>query len=170
MKYLLQHTLLKPPLFLTRTGIPPECYPSLYNELNDSTRYWSNNDPGISTICDADTIFSNRWYRFTGAAGTMMATYCIPKESCNTHRAAWVDGAHPNVAYGLVSTSICMHWKRLCCEKSYPVDIRNCSGYYVYKLQKPSACSERYCGVNGERNILISLIADSSSCALTNPV
>ncbi|XP_078351531.1 uncharacterized protein LOC144636245 [Oculina patagonica] len=133
-------------------AIPAECSSSVYNELNEANRYWSNDDLGGSTLCDTDTIVSNQWYRFTGAAGTMMATYCIPKESCNTHRTAWINGDHPNVAYGLVSTTVCMHWGLRCCDKSYPVDIRNCSGYYVYKLQYPSSCSERYCGVNDEND------------------
>ena len=133
--------------------MPSECSSSVYNELNEANRYWSNNDPSVSTICDTDTIISDKWYRFTGDAGTMMATYCIPQSSCNTHRTAWVNGNHPNVAYALVSTTVCMHWSSLCCVKSYPVDIRNCSGYYVYKLQMPSSCYERYCGVNGKKMI-----------------
>ena len=80
----------------------------------------------------------------------MMATYCIPKSSCNTDRTAWIDGDHPTAPYGLVSTTVCMHWGLDCCEKSYPIEIRKCHGFFVYKLQSPSSCSERYCGVNGK--------------------
>ncbi len=123
----------------------------MYNELNEANRHWSYVDPDGRAFCDDDTIVSNQWYRFTGAAGTMMATYCIPKESCNTHKIAWINGDHPNVAYALMSTTVCMHWMSLCCEESYPVEIRNCSGYYVYKLQTPSGCFQRYCGVNGKK-------------------
>ena len=80
----------------------------------------------------------------------MMASYCIPKSSCSTHRSSWVNGDHPTSLYATVTTTVCMHWSSTCCERSYPVSITQCDGYYVYKLQKPTACYERYCGVLGE--------------------
>ncbi|XP_078351512.1 polycystin family receptor for egg jelly-like [Oculina patagonica] len=130
-------------------GIPAECTPSGYNELNESNRYWGNNDG--STYCDSDNITSNQWYRFTGDAGTMMATYCIPKSTCNTQMSGWIRGGdHPTVAYETVTRTACMHWSSSCCYTSYTVEIRNCSGFYVYKLKQPSGCDERYCGVNNE--------------------
>lgn len=130
-------------------GIPAECTPSGYQELNEASRYWSYDDGNVH--CDADNITDNRWYRFTGEAGTMMAAYCIPQSTCNTHMTGWIDGGdHPSTAYETVTRTVCMHWSSSCCYTSYSVEIRNCSGFYVYKLQKPSGCSERYCGVQGE--------------------
>ena len=80
----------------------------------------------------------------------MMASYCIPKSSCSTHRSSWVNGDHPTSLYATVTTTVCMHWSSTCCERSYPVSITRCDGYYVYKLQRPTSCYERYCGVLGE--------------------
>ena len=80
----------------------------------------------------------------------MMASYCIPKSSCSTDRSSWVNGDHPTSLYATVTTTVCMHWSSTCCQRSYPVSITQCDGYYVYKLQKPTACYERYCGVLGE--------------------
>ena len=79
----------------------------------------------------------------------MMAPYCIPKKSCITHGAGWINGSHPSEAYQLVSTNACFHFQSNCCLMSSPVQIRNCHGYYVYKLQKPEKCHYRYCGVKG---------------------
>ena len=136
-------------VFSAVPGIPAECTPSGYNELNEANRYWRYNDGSI--YCDDDNITDNQWYRFTGDAGTMMATYCIPQSTCNTEMTGWISGGdHPSTAYETVTRSVCMHWGASCCYTSYPVDIRNCSGFYVYKLQKPTSCSQRYCGVNGK--------------------
>ena len=88
----------------------------------------------------------------------MMASYCIPKSSCSTDRSSWVNGDHPTSLYATVTTTVCMHWSSTCCERSYPVSITQCDGYYVYKLQKPTACYERYCGVLGEKKYFYNCI------------
>ena len=46
-----------------------------------------------------------------GAAGVMMATYCIPKQSCDAYLSGWISGHHPNKAYEKVSGSACMHYQ-----------------------------------------------------------
>ena len=124
--------------------MPAEC--TGYIELNEAERYWKQSTGNFS--CD-NLIESGKWYRFTGAAGRMMATYCIPKGSCNSRAVGWIDGNHPSEAYQLVSATVCFHWNSNCCAWSRPVQIRNCSGYYIYRLQKTVFCLNRYCGVNG---------------------
>ncbi len=134
--------------FLT-VPIPAECSASVYNELNEANRYWSNIDG--NWYKDYDIIISDQWYRFTGDAGTMLPIYCIPRYSCNTIGTGWISGGgHPTAAYELVSRTVCMHSHGSCCQVSYPVEIRNCSGYYVYKLKRPVDLRYRYCGVNGK--------------------
>ena len=123
--------------------MPAEC--TRYEELNEVERYWKHSTGNFS--CD-NRIESGKWYRFTGAAGRMMATYCIPKGSCNSRAVGWIDGNHPSEAYQLVSATVCFHRNSNCCAWSRPVQIRNCSGYYIYKL-KTTGCLNRYCGVNG---------------------
>ena len=125
--------------------IPAGCKPSQYQELNESDRYWKHSAGSLSYD---HHIASDKWYRFTGAAGTMMAPYCIPKRSCNTHATGWINGNHPSEAYQLVSATACFHWDSDCCSWSHLVQIRNCSGYYIYKLKK-TLWRSRYCGVNG---------------------
>lgn len=134
------------------TVTPPlACLPQGYTELNEANRHWSYDD-GANLACDRDLIISDQWYRFTGAAGVMMASHCIPQKSCNTHMAGWINGAHPTELYETVSATACFHWNSDCCYVSYSVRIRKCSGFYVYKLQAPGGCYKRYCGVNGEFN------------------
>ena len=142
-RVLLSWNLLK--VFQLETDfMPAEC--TGYVELNEAERYWKQSTGNFS--CD-NLIESGKWYRFTGAAGRMMATYCIPKGSCNSRAVGWIDGNHPSEAYQLVSATVCFHWNSNCCAWSRPVQIRNCSGYYIYKLQKTVFCLNRYCGVNG---------------------
>lgn len=120
----------------------------MYHELNESNRYWNSSDGTLN--CDNNTITSDQWYRFTGDAGTLMAPECVPMGSCNTFAPGWINGTHPANDYQLVSRNVCVHMQDICCFKSYPVDIRNCSGYYVYKLKSPDVCYVRYCGMRGE--------------------
>ena len=43
-------------------------------------------------------------------------------------------GAHPSVDEGVVARSACLTMKQLCCKASVSMRVRNCSGFYVYKL------------------------------------
>ena len=132
--------------------VPDEC--TSYNVFNEPGRYWSST--GHSMICD-DNLASDHdgWYRFEGAAGIMMATHCIPIQSCNSHMAGWIGGGdHPSSAYQKVTRTAYMHYGSSCENVAYPeTEIRNCSGFYVYKLQSVNGCYQRYCGVNGKCHI-----------------
>ena len=142
----LQHQLF----WLIGDNIINECISPGYTELTEANRYWSNNAGG-TRYCDHNSITSDQWYRFTGDAGTMMASYCIPKSSCNSDMAGWISGGgHPTVADGAVTRTACMHWFSYCCYYVYTIQIRNCSGFYVYKLKRPGSCYIRYCGVKGK--------------------
>ena len=81
-----------------------------------------------------------------------MATHCIPRQSCNSRMVGWIGGGdHPTIAYQKVTRTVYMHHKSSCHYLSYPgTDIRNCSGFYVYKLKSTTTCFQRYCGVNGK--------------------
>ena len=122
----------------------------MYRELNEAYRYWSRYMNHSYLGCDRDTLKNGQWYRFTGDAGVMMANYCIPHLSCNTHMAGWINGSHPMRTYQLVSTNVCFHWNQNCCYISYPVEVMKCFGFYVYKLQKPADSRARHCGVKGK--------------------
>ena len=76
----------------------PEYHPCVYREVNEAYRYWSNvNQTYLG--CDSDTLTNGQWYRFTGDAGVMMATYCIPHWSCSAHMAGWImNGSYRNLS------------------------------------------------------------------------
>ena len=123
-----------------------ECHPCVYRELNEAYRYWRYMNHTYLG-CDRDTLENGQWYRFTGNAGAMMATFCIPHLSCNAHMAGWINGSLPFFYGETVSTTVCFHWNQNCCYISHPAEITRCLGFYVYKLQKPSDSRARHCGV-----------------------
>lgn len=110
--------------FSTEPTIPAEC--TTYYTLNDSSRYWSTSG---ASKCD-NHLVSGHWYRFMGAAGVMMATYCIPQYRCNAYMSGWISGNHPSVAYDKVSGTVCMHYTSSCCYTSYSIEIRNCRYFW----------------------------------------
>nr|XP_058969359.1 uncharacterized protein LOC131795764 [Pocillopora verrucosa] len=95
-----------------------------------------------------DDGLAHGWYRFRGAAGTQMPTYCVGKYHCGTHAPGWLRGAHPSVADGIIRALVCFHWGSQCCSWSTIIRVRNCGGFYVYELRRPPACHLRYCGGN----------------------
>lgn len=79
---------------------------------------------------------------------------CVPSHHCGTHAAGWLRGEHPLVHDGAVSKTVCYHWINNCCWRSNNILVRNCGGFFVYRLQKPPGCQYRYCGVGspGEKH------------------
>lgn len=86
------------------------------------------------------------WYRFGGEAGNQMPESCVEKRRCGTHASGWLNGSHPSVADETVRRKVCFHWGNRCCQWSTEISVRNCGGFFVYKLHRPPACSLRYCG------------------------
>ena len=120
-----------------------EC--SSYRLLNESNRamgYYK----GISSMCDREL---SGWYRFSGGAGDQMPESCVPKRRCSTHAPGWLNGSHPSVAAGVVQRKVCFHWSTGCCQWSTYISVRNCGGFFVYRLHRPPVCSLRYCGNGG---------------------
>ena len=50
------------------------------------------------------------------------------------------------VSDGIQTGQACFTWGTNCCDSNISVKIRNCSGYFVYKLKSTVKCMERYCG------------------------
>ena len=124
-----------------------EC--SNYEVIDDSTR--SRGYQTSSSKCD-DTM-ETKWYRFQGASGDAMPTSCVPKNRCGTRAPGWLHGTHPTVAHGIVSAKVCYRWGDNCCHWSNTIRVRNCDGFFVYKLNKTPGCNLRYCGNSGKRRI-----------------
>ena len=79
-----------------------------------------------------------------------MAESCVNKSHCGTDAPGWLNGAHPTVADGVVQREVCFSSFGSCCYYSKKINVRNCKGFYVYKLEPPPRCYLRYCG-NGLR-------------------
>ncbi|KAL9951198.1 hypothetical protein ACROYT_G043820 [Oculina patagonica] len=83
---------------------------------------------------------------------------------CGTRYPGWLNGAHPSVAEGVVTRRVCYTASRNCCVWQNNIKVKNCSGFYVYELQKPPRCSLRYCGnagaVHGCQNYTVLSEAD----------
>ena len=52
------------------------------------------------------------WYRFQGAAGDRMVDKCVPERHCGTLSPGWLSGAHPTVAEGVVTRSVCFSFSK----------------------------------------------------------
>lgn len=130
--------------------LPPECLS--YTSLVDANR---NVDFGIygPKTCDAPSLAAG-WYRFEGKAGVQMPTAPPPIYSCGTHAPGWMSGGpHPTVADGAVERTACYHWDNdgdgplpdKPCWVSMPMQVRDCGGFFVYRLAPSPACMSRFC-------------------------
>lgn len=84
-----------------------------------------------------------------GESGDQIPEICVPERHCGTLAPGWLHGKHPSVKDGEVTREVCYHWSNDCCNWKNNITIRNCSDFYVYKLDKPPKCYLRYCG-NGK--------------------
>ncbi len=90
-----------------------------------------------------------------GNAGVFMANRCLGIGKCNTEMPGWVDGDHPSVDDGNVTRTVCFHGHLSCCQASVEIEIRNCSGFFVYKLVEVPSCPMRYCGAHGKWTFIV---------------
>ena len=102
-----------------------------------------------SPKCD-DYDLEPGWYRFQGAAGDRIPDTCVPVAHCGTSAPGWIIGNHPTVEEGVVARNVCYHFSDNCCRWSNNISVKNCGGYFVYKLKKPPYCYLRYCGNGGK--------------------
>ena len=128
-----------------------------YIALSDATRSISYYDSNQYQLCDK--TLETKWYRFTGQAGNRMLDYCptAKKRQCQTFETGWLSGGHPRVLDGEVERKLCFHFYNMyhdihvCCPSSSTVKVKNCGGYYVYKLDAITKFScARYCGTTGK--------------------
>ncbi|XP_074612981.1 protein sidekick-2-like isoform X2 [Acropora palmata] len=144
---------LDPPDYYSRycgNGLPqaPEC--SNYQFLNHSSRAVTYNH-SVLTHCN-DSINLLGWYRFGGEAGTQMADNCVKIRHCGSRFPGWLSGGHPSVSDSAVMRKVCFTGYSDCCQYSTFISVRNCNGFYIYKLSPiyPSYyCNLRYCSSNG---------------------
>ena len=95
-----------------------------------------------------DNKLKKGWYRFEGDAGTKMPTTCVHKGKCGTSYPGWLNGIHPTVADGEVIREVYFHAYLSCCSYRRIIRVKNCSSYYVYRLDRTPGCDLRYCGTD----------------------
>ena len=89
-----------------------------------------------------------------------MAKRCVPNMRCGAEAPGWLKGDHPSEKEGIVNRTVCFHYGDDCCFWRSKVQVRNCSGLYVYRLKRvvQGAYEKyRYCG-NGKGNCQIKVI------------
>ena len=130
---------------LLTAPVPAEC--SSYTTLNTPDR--AAESIGNMNKCDQNNLSSiPKWYRFSGAAGTMMPSFAVPVHRCGTHAPGWMNGKHPSKNEGAVLRKVCFHWDNNVCRWNIQITVRNCGWFYVYKLPRTPTCALRYCGTN----------------------
>ena len=116
-----------------------------YKVLSEAGRAQGNT---LQNNLRCDTNLVTGWYRFQGAAGDRIPVKCVLMYRCGTNHPGWLDGTHPTVAEGVVTRKVC-YPQGDCCRWSNNINVKNCSSYYVYELQRPPHCYLSYCGNAG---------------------
>ena len=117
-----------------------------YTRLNSADRKVTF----VQDTKQSDNELGPGWFRFEGAAGTIMASTCPPKfKRCGARFPGWLKGGHPSVADGQSKRKVCFRGESSnCCSFSTTIIVRNCSSFIVYYLHgTPSDKAKlRYCG------------------------
>ncbi|XP_060565974.1 pancreatic secretory granule membrane major glycoprotein GP2-like [Ruditapes philippinarum] len=92
-------------------------------------------------LCDYFLI--EDWYVIDNA---VLSNKC-PKDigTCGVTYPVFLDGEFPDVSDGIVGRSACMVEGSNCCGETIQIQIKNCSGFYVYHLKPLDKCSSAYC-------------------------
>ena len=120
-----------------------------YTVLNETDRAQGN---ALLPQNGSDNNLVTGWYRFQGAAGDRMPDKCVVRWRCGTRYPGWLCGEHPPGAGSVVTSKVCYgcEWQRNNrCGKGHQIEVKNCSGYYVYELKKTPCNNSRYCGNAG---------------------
>ncbi|KAL9960980.1 hypothetical protein ACROYT_G029852 [Oculina patagonica] len=125
--------------------LPQEC--QKYQTLSNGDRK-NTYSAGLFTC---DSSLGPAWFRFEGAAGTEMATSCVPINRCGTHAPGWLNGAHPTLAEGVVIRRVCFNYYSNCCQWAINIQVQNCSDFFIYYISgtpPEHTCHLRYCGAD----------------------
>ena len=117
-----------------------------YTVLSEADRAQGNAQPPYNR---SDSYLVRGWYRFQGAAGDRMPDKCVLMYRCGTEYPGWLNGSHPTITEGVVTRTVCYSGYSDCCWPSNIIKVKNCSSYYVYKLQRTPHRYSRYCGNAG---------------------
>ena len=100
----------------------------------------------LTSLSMSASMSADSWYRFEEPAGTQMADSIVPGRHCGTDATGWLNGTHPAVLGENVIRQVCFNWDGNSCWRKTNVEIKNCGGFYLYKLKDTQTCSLKYCG------------------------
>ena len=125
----------------TTLVFPTQC--TTYTSNSDSTR---NVASGIGSMCD--NSLTAGWYRFTGAAGTRLATSDVSRDTCTTYYGGSYNGSLPSTNGSTTVGTLCLNNNGRLCYAAWSgssIRVTNCGSYYVYYLIPITNCNARYC-------------------------
>ncbi|XP_059816880.1 pancreatic secretory granule membrane major glycoprotein GP2-like [Hypanus sabinus] len=95
-----------------------------------------------------DKNLAVRWYRFNSSGGWKIPETVVPQYRCSGKKPGWLNGPHPNVGEGEVTRTVCFSKDEKPCEKNQEIRVKNCSGYFVYRLWPTPGNDAVYCTAN----------------------
>ncbi|KAJ7321196.1 hypothetical protein OS493_035173 [Desmophyllum pertusum] len=123
-----------------------------YRKLSGADRAAGYNK--LTRKSDKRRTWKEGWYRFTSDAGDKMAAMetsggdCLKSPACGAKFPVYLLKPHPDNLQPeeSVQATICYTTGKTCCGKTQKIQIKKCTGFFIYKL--PSACLKRgrYCG------------------------
>ncbi|XP_068743651.1 salivary glue protein Sgs-3-like isoform X2 [Montipora capricornis] len=99
-----------------------------------------------------------------------MSDTCVEMYHCGAVYPGWLSGGHPSVKDGAVVRRVCFNGYYGCCHLFTYISVRNCGGFYVYKLtplHTSSNCYCRYCASNGTALVLPKTLTTEISTSST---
>lgn len=94
----------------------------------------------LTNVCDFYLLPG--WYVSPRA---VLVNICPSSGSCGVTFPAWMKGDFPSVTDGIVDRTACVVRKGDCCRDTFPMQVKNCSSYYVYHLRSLRECPSAYC-------------------------
>ncbi|XP_059816489.1 uncharacterized protein LOC132388155 isoform X2 [Hypanus sabinus] len=89
------------------------------------------------------------WYRFNSSGGWKIPEMVVPPYHCSGEYPGWLNGSHPNVGEGEVTRTVCFTVGENTCYQRREIRVKNCSGYFVYRLWPTPSDNTVYCTDSG---------------------
>nr|XP_022289580.1 von Willebrand factor D and EGF domain-containing protein-like isoform X2 [Crassostrea virginica] len=88
-----------------------------------------------------DRYITETWYR---AEGYTMTTSPPPLRYCGTLYPVWLSGTIPPIGVSQTLTACEVGFSSNCARR-YPIEVKNCTNFLVYKLKALDLCNSAYC-------------------------
>lgn len=124
--------------------LPSQCF--AYTNLAESTRLVTH-----TSCCHDDNSLTSGWHRFTGNAGTRLATSPLSQSyACGGNYPGWWNGTLPTKRGSTTMGNVCFYQGTSTCDSTLsPISATNCGDYYVFYLIAPKCCGNfRYCSTS----------------------